>query len=314
VSDHTTNDATRQPPPSTIGSTAVELRQVARSAEGLVSYQQSLDASTGRSDAAQRAASRRSALRGVSAGRRAGRGSRWRATLTDGERQIEVDSHLSRLRRCQRRVHAWASAIPTPNRSIRRKNKKINIGPRMVMLTLTYRTASEWKPNQVRDYLVDLRNLLGDRLLAYAWVLEMQQRGAPHYHILLYVQRGTNVPKPDAGMWRYGLSRRETAKSIFYICKYAGKAHQKEYQKEGLPIGARMFAVKIYLTDAPNDGMLDYRASVAPKWLYPHIKEAYSHIGIEIRWKRQKGGGWLIEQTGELFNSPWRIVALERID
>ena len=257
---------------------------------------------------------RRTALRSLSPGRRGGQPGRYKVTLRNGQEQLEVDSNLGRLKRCQRRIHAWAKAIPSANRYVRRRNKKVNIGPRMVMLTLTYRNAGDWRPNQIRDYLIALREVLGDKLYAYAWVLEMQQRGAPHYHILVYVARGTDVPKPDAGLWSYGSSKRETARTIYYICKYTSNVKQKEYQKHGFPPGARMFAVKIYITDLTDDALFDFRASSAPKWLYPHLREAYSHVGIELRWIRQKGGGWTIVQTGETLISPWHVVSVERIN
>jgi len=165
----------------------------------------------------------------------------YRVTISNGEEERTIDSPLARVRRCQQRVMGWAEALPRDNRKVRRAGKKIAIGPRLVMLTLTYRDADGWKPNDIRNFMLDLRKELGEGLLAYAWVLEVQKRGAPHYHVLLYVKRSTNIPKPDEKLWKHGLSRIETAKSAFYIAKYTGKA----YQKHDLPSGARMFAVWI---------------------------------------------------------------------
>lgn len=294
--------------------------QHAPRAVGLVSYQQSLGLSTALPDAAESAAAtlrstaqRRASLRLGRPGRRAGRSPRYRATLAKEEQTVELDSRWARLRRCQKRVHAWAQAIPMPNRVIRRKGAKVNIAPRMVMLTLTYRDAGAWQPNQIRDYMIALREHLGDRLLAYAWVLEMQERGAPHYHVLVYVKRGTDVPKPDATYWHYGLSRRETARTIFYICKYTAGAKHKEYQKEGFPIGARMFAVKIYQTDIPEEQLFLFTISSTPQWLQPYLIKAHNVLGSEVKYKRNAGGGWIICNTGEVLCSPWKLIALELV-
>src|SRR5215510_8041642 len=232
--------------------------------EGLVYYQQSLERPDASSGASQDAARRCAALQAVQPRRPARRPGRYRVHLAGEAGDIVVDTHLARLRRCQKRVHSWAKAIPTQTRVIRRANRTINIGPRMVMLTLTYRNADEWQPNQIRDYLIALRGELGDRLYAYAWVLEMQKRGAPHYHVLVYVARGTDVPMPDKSFWHYGSSKRETAHTIYYICKYTGSKKQKTYQKEGFPLGARMFAVKVYQTDIPDDRFFHFRISSAP--------------------------------------------------
>lgn len=242
------------------------------------------------------------------------RAGRWRATLTNGVENVTIDSNAGRLARCQRRVHAWAETLPKLPRVIRRAGRKLNLGPRMVMLTLTYAKADDWAPNQIRDFMKAIHIELEKNIFGYAWVLEMQERGAPHYHVLLYVKRGTKIPRPDEKLWKYGMSRIETVKTPYYICKYTSAKKNKAYQKEGLPAGARMFAVKIYLTDLGNDAIFNFKTSTAPRWLVPYLSEAYSRVGLELRWIRCKGGGWLIEQTGEVLSSPWRLVKLERVN
>lgn len=288
--------------------------------EGLVSYQQSLkparhqsgaEAST--ADQLHETAERRAALRTVGDQDSTTGPARWRVTLENGGQTITVDSHQSRLSRCQRRVHAWASALPRSTRLVRRAAAKMRVGPRMVMLTLTYAQEDGWEANQIRDFLVNLRQLLNDNLYGYAWVMEMQKRGAPHYHVILYVKRGTRIPKPDEKLWSHGMSRIETVRSPFYICKYTSKAHQKAYQKEGLPPGARMFAVKIYNSDIPADELFTFRISAAPAWLRPHLIEAREQTGTEIRYARVKGGGWVIKETGEVLCSKWKVLHVERV-
>ncbi|PDW00977.1 rolling circle replication-associated protein [Candidatus Chloroploca asiatica] len=238
------------------------------------------------------------------------KGRRWNITLSNGEDEHQVDSQISRLVRCQRRVKAWSDAIPRLNRRLRRLYKKKNIGPRMVMVTLTYEDIDAWEPNQIRQFMQDVRKLLKDKLWAYAWVLEMQERGAAHYHVLLYVAPGTDVPEPDkAGLWQYGCTRRETAeKGPKYILTYVGKEHQKE----GLPLGARMFAVWIGKKQATAEELFGFRLSSAPPYLQKKILEYYEEgiINANVRWERVFGGGWLIKDIGEILQSEWYLVRI----
>jgi hypothetical protein len=57
--------------------------------------------------------------------------------------------------------------------------------------------------------MLTLKKLLGDKLLAYAWVAELEKRGVIHYHIMIVVPPdlviGDDLPYPDeAVLWRYG--------------------------------------------------------------------------------------------------------------
>jgi hypothetical protein len=293
-------------------STSVNGGQVsARSARGLVYNQQSLEASTAHSSVLADAASPSLSPSPVD---QLARPRRYVVSLVGPDGPVEVNTHAARLSRCSRRVHAWASSLPDASRAIRRSSSKRGVGPRMVMLTLTYATLGTWEPNQIRDFMTALRTLLGERLYAYAWVLEMQKRGAPHYHVLLWVQRGTRVPKPDLWEWHYGMSKVETARSAFYICKYTSQKKQKYYQKEGFPIGARMFAVKIYNTDVNPELYFDYRISTVPSWLKPHLIAAYGEYGNELIYRRLKGGGWCILQTGEVLQSPFTLLSVKEVE
>lgn len=281
--------------------------------EGLVYHQQSLEQqlpgpTRGREPGRKEREARIDALDKVRE-YKADRAKRWRFTLEDQDGETFcMDSKAARLRRCQRRVIAWAKVLPRDSRIVRRAGKAYNIGPRTVMLTLTYRDPDGWGPNDIRSFMLGLRKLLGSALYAYAWVLEMQQRGAPHYHVLLYVKAKTDVPMPDEiGLWPHGLTRRETAKSPFYICKYVGK----EYQKTGLPHGARMFAVCIFKASLSPDEMLPFRMSAAPAWLQVFILEAADVVGPGVKWSRCEGGGWIIEDTGEHVPSPYRLVSID---
>jgi len=95
-----------------------------------------------------------------------------------------VDAHKTRLGRMRRRIHAW-SEVADEIDSIRHTRK--------VMVDLTYRPGVEWERNHIRDYMSAIKRKLSDSLYAYAWVAEMQERGAVHYHIYFFLKKGTRM-------------------------------------------------------------------------------------------------------------------------
>ena len=259
------------------------------------------------------------------------RGRRWRITLSNGEKTSEVDSLWARMGRCHKRVKAWADAVPHINRRLRRIYKAVSektgkeIGPRLVMITLSYGDADTkhkisdgWEPNHIREYMLKLRKQLKAKLWAYGWVAEMQERESLHYHIMVYVAPGTNIPMPDEEidglkMWPHGHSKIETAKKgPWYLIKYVGKEHQKE----GLPAGARMFAVWIGKKQATAEELLGFRLSAAPPYVQDAIRDCYTrgHVNASVTWGRVKGGGWVIKDLGLMVETDWYLVRMEPID
>lgn len=199
-----------------------------------------------------------------------------------------------RLSRQRRRVSAWAKAI----KPVLEDGEKY----RRVMITLTYASGDDWRPNQIKIFLQSLRKLLGSRLYAYAWVAELQARGAVHYHVLLVVKKGTKIPEPDtSGMWKWGFSNIQTARTIFYIVKYIGKEHQKVGR---FPKGLRIFAV--WVADGVIEEMAKwfFRTSSLPGWFRKEVIASIDNWGE--KWKRVPGGGW--EFTGQVFASPWEYL------
>ena len=215
---------------------------------------------------------------------------------------IEFDKKKARLSRMRKRVFAWANTISEylPAHGLGLKHRK-------VMITLTYAQVDDWRPNHIRDYIKELRRRLADNFIAYAWVGELQERGAVHYHIELIVKKGTRIPMPDkSGMWKHGSSRIETARTVFYICSYLKKA----YQKEGdFPKGLRMFSVWISPQAVTTFSRWLFRLSSLPKWLSEQIlgKEELK----EKSWYRRPGGGWLM--SGQLFRSPFQFFAIRNL-
>lgn len=123
---------------------------------------------------------------------------------------------------------------------------------RRVMITLTYKGVNDWQPNDITDYVKSLRARLGTNLVTYAWVAELQRRGAIHYHMIVIVKRGTNIPRPDkSGMWNHGSTSRDTAKSVFYLVTYLGKEYQKNFSE--FPHGARCFGIGVFEDRVRNE-------------------------------------------------------------
>lgn len=208
---------------------------------------------------------------------------------------IKVDKKYSRVRRCQKRVHAWAETL---NPYLQNKDKF-----RLVMVTLTYRPGEDWKKNDIREFMLDTRQVLGKRLVGYSWVAEMQLRGAVHYHVLLLVKKGTNIPMPDkSGLWDRGMSKIATAKSPFYIVTYTGK----EYQKLGdFPKGLRLFAVWIDEKIVNKGSYWTFKMSAIPGWFQLIV----GSIGdLDAKYGRSWGGGWHIKE--KVYKSPWKIVSI----
>jgi hypothetical protein len=127
---------------------------------------------------------------------------------------------------------------------------------RFIMVTLTYAPKRDWQPNHIRSFMLSMRKTLGESIFAYAWVAEMQMRGAIHYHIMFLVpdtlEIGDDFPYPDqAGMWPYGMTRVEIARTPFYLVTYLGKEYQKDFSR--FPKGIRVFAVYIKNLEAKKD-------------------------------------------------------------
>lgn len=205
---------------------------------------------------------------------------------------IETDTHTIRISRMRKRVRAWAELMKGLDQS------KV----RAVMVTLTYRGVDDWRPNHIRDFMVKYRRAIKGDLHGYAWVAELQRRGAVHYHIILVVSRGTQVPKPD-GYWSYGLTRIETARTVYYIAKYTGKEYQKGGEGIVYPVGLRMFAVWVSRGAVDPLRYFSFRISAFPSWLGAIVASVASAV-VKLP-ARRPGGGWLF--AGKVYRSPYIV-------
>ncbi len=85
-----------------------------------------------------------------------------------------------------------------------------------VMVTLTYAALDRWNSRHVSDYLKTCREWFRRRKrpFHYCWVAELQQRGAVHYHVMIWMPKDLTLPKPDKrGWWPHGFTRIEKARN-----------------------------------------------------------------------------------------------------
>lgn len=153
---------------------------------------------------------------------------------------VRVDADKARMSRLRRRLYWWGKCWVNARGSWD-----------FIFLTLTYADADAWSPRQVSACIKRIREWARRRgvPISYAWVCELQKRGAPHYHIIIVVPRGVRLPKPDkCGWWSYGYTRIELARHrggvVAYLQKYMSKGGHVRGEAR-LPKGARAYAVSI---------------------------------------------------------------------
>ena len=150
-------------------------------------------------------------------------------------RWIMIDQFQKRLKKMQMRIAAWSGLVEEY-----RRDKKL----RMIMITLTYKRVEDYNQGDIRKYVKALKRKYEKKIIAWAWVAEIQERGAVHYHMLLVIPKGTHFEYPDkSGMWKHGDSSVITAKTPYYLVKYTGKKYQKDLSK--YPRGCRLYATSI---------------------------------------------------------------------
>lgn len=207
-----------------------------------------------------------------------------------GER-LEINTQAKRIKRMRTAVEHSARMIDfSCVGGGRRWNKKF--------LTLTYADVDGWEPGHIRDFSQRLRMWCKRRGLPLraVWVSELQQRGAVHYHMVVWLPRGYMIPKPDrVGWWQYGMTNVKTVKNpTAYIAKYASKTGQDEAAR--YPKGARMHGA--CGLDKENRRHLRYWQ--APFWVRDGLGGA-----ADIR---KVTGGYADKITGEFLPSPWVVV------
>lgn len=202
-------------------------------------------------------------------------------------RTVEIDSDKARHTRLKRSILVAAKLFQQSFRGFRVKP---------AMLTLTYREVDGFEPRHISELLKRIRQWLQRRgaRFCYVWVAELQQRGALHYHALIWLPYGLTLPKPDKqGWWPHGSTRIEWARHpIGYLIKYASKFDIQC----GLPKGARLHGA----------GGFDEAAKQIRRWF--NLPTWLKHFaGISSRFVRVKGVGLVDRVTGLCVPSPWRV-------
>ena len=215
---------------------------------------------------------------------------------------IRVDREASRLKRLR------CSVLTAARLHVQQKSRW-----RVCMLTLTYADPRGWRPDQMSTLVRHIRQWLKRKGLSmrYVWVQEFCKKDArPHYHMLIWLPYGLNLPKPDEqGWWQEGWTRIEWAKNaVGYIAKYASKADSLAQPVKG----ARMHG-NGGLTD---EALIEQRWWKLPSWLRDGVKPS----DRVRRAPTGSGGGFLHPETGEVYRSPWVVffrggqVYIERRD
>jgi hypothetical protein len=109
----------------------------------------------------------------------------------------------------------------------------VRSGFRVVGIGLTFRRLEDFHKGALRGYLNRLVGWLkrkGVRRYFYAWVMEVQQRGVPHYHILLAYEGGIRIPYPDQSWWSYGSSNLQVLGGGRSLMRYLTKYFEKELE------------------------------------------------------------------------------------
>lgn len=163
------------------------------------------------------------------------------------EKAVILDTFQKRLWLMRHRIHEWASVMD---------GLKKEVSTRMVMIMLSYANIEDYSPGHIRDYMKKLKQSVGDNLYGFAWVSEIQERGAVHYHLVMVVKKGSRIPIPDkSGMWKHGSSNIGTAKTPYYLLKYTGKERQKDLSR--YPKSCRLYAVSLRLPEGPSKAYLE---------------------------------------------------------
>jgi len=203
----------------------------------------------------------------------------------------EIDPLMSRIGKQRRRVFSFCEAL---------KDKDLDF----IMISLTYKVGDLFQLRDITNFIKRLKRVR--EVLAYTWVLEMQARGVPHYHLIVAVKHGVKIPMPDKiGLWKKGFTKVEKARTIWYVASYTGK----EYQKQGLPKFFHMYAVWIsekILENLNSYTKWNLKKSTYPCWLVEILDSRFDWLGEGVSVERCKGGGWWVDNMK--FDSPFVVL------
>lgn len=170
---------------------------------------------------------------------------------------------------------------------------------RQVMVTTTYRLGQYWHPQDITGLVKRIRQWLSRKNIEmrYVWVMEYTKKGAPHYHMIVWLPLGVTLPHADRrGWWTKGCTNQKWARSaVGYLAKYVSKGSDLvQYVR-----GARHHG---------NGGMegetlLEQRWWKLPGWLRGTVQPSDRVRRAETG----TGGGYVNPDTGECFLSPYEV-------
>ena len=167
---------------------------------------------------------------------------------------------------------------------------------RVAFVTLTYRPGVDPEPRHLSAFQNHVRNWLARRgaLLRDVWVAELQERGAVHFHVLIFLPRGLTLPKPDKqGWWPHGFSNcKWVRRPVGYMVKYATKTRSKG----ALPPGQRLWGY----AGLRGTGRDHLRWWLAPQWLRGMV------VPGDVL--RRVGRWWENHTTGIAYRSPYELL------
>ena len=206
--------------------------------------------------------------------------------------ELRIDRFESRYRRLRKNVLTSARLL---------RDQLLVGGFRyfLAMVTLTYAPGVEWSKDHIPAMQKRIRAWLRYRGYRYAfvWVCELQERGAPHYHLLIWVPYGLRLPKFDQfGWWPHGATRIEQVeKPIGYLIKYLSKGQDSihRFAKGQRTHGSGGLGPK---------EKIERRWWLSPGW----VKKRWPNHADDLR--PAERGGWVNRSTGEWMASPWRFI------
>jgi len=207
-----------------------------------------------------------------------------------------VDPQVKRFARCKKTL-LNSSRLITKAWQARKARYQVT------MITLTYAKIDGYLKGHIESYMTNLRNYLTRRNIPCIGLrkMELQQRGAVHYHILLWLPRGLILPKSDKrGWWPHGMTKTERAKNAYgYVAKYISKTEHDQ-----LPRGARLYQT----FGLEPDMKVEVQWWNTPSYVRESFKLEENH-----RPARMKGGGWYSRSTGEIIFSQWQFGGIVQV-
>lgn len=173
-------------------------------------------------------------------------------------------------------------------------------GWRCWFVTLTYRGVDDWSPRHLSEAFDRFRKWCKKRGTKprYVWVAELQQRGAMHYHLAIWLPAGLSCPMWDKptrdgfAFWPHGMTNRQLARNaVGYLMKYMSKVGKHHVY----PKHARIYGA----------GGLDVQDRAIRSWLnFPQWLKQLHGVGEVVR----RQGRRLVLATGEILCSPYEVM------